>query len=132
MERKYNYTLGELIDRLSITQFKELLIPEHRDEYSKEIKDILHDIDENIKEFDVKCDAKLIRAIGLIFFYNREIWLNEANWRRGIRENNNLELSHSLNSLRNYFKNVIQEKIGGRKDYKLDAIEPSSTWIPSQ
>ena len=43
-DRKYLPTLSELIDRLSIVQLKEVFIPEHKEEYSQEIKDIVHDI----------------------------------------------------------------------------------------
>ena len=42
--RKYLPTLSELIDRLSIAQLKEVFITEHKEEYAKEISDILHDI----------------------------------------------------------------------------------------
>ena len=42
--RKYLPTLGDLIDRLSITQLKEVFIPEHKQEYAAEIQDIVHDI----------------------------------------------------------------------------------------
>ena len=44
MKRKYLPTLSELVDRLSIVQLKEVFIAEHKDEYSKEIADITHDI----------------------------------------------------------------------------------------
>ena len=43
-DRKYLPTLSELIDRLSIAQLKEVFITEHKDEYAKEINDIIHDI----------------------------------------------------------------------------------------
>ena len=43
--RKYLPTFAELIDRLTITQMKEWKIPEHREEYTNEINDILHDIE---------------------------------------------------------------------------------------
>ena len=43
--RKYLPTLAELIDRLSIIQLKEVFINEHKDEYAKEIKEIVHDIE---------------------------------------------------------------------------------------
>jgi hypothetical protein len=49
MTRKYLPTLAELIDRLSIVQLKEVFIPEHKSEYSKEISDILHDIQNVIR-----------------------------------------------------------------------------------
>ena len=44
--RKYLPTLGELIDRLTIVQLKEVKLPEHKEQYQKEIKDIVHDITE--------------------------------------------------------------------------------------
>ena len=50
--RKYLPTLGELIDRLSIVQLKEVKIPQHKEEYSKEISDIVHDINEILKQKD--------------------------------------------------------------------------------
>ena len=130
-KRKYLPTFSELIDRLSIVQLKEFLILDHRDEYSQEIKNILHDIDLDIEENNIVCDAKTIRAIIVLAIMNREIWLNEGNWRKGIREGNNLELTHGLNSIRNDSKNRIQEKSGGRKDYKLDNVEAYPEWIPS-
>ena len=38
MGRKYLPTLGELIDRLTIVQLKEVKIPQHKKEYEQEIK----------------------------------------------------------------------------------------------
>jgi hypothetical protein len=130
-KRKYLPTLSELIDRLTITQLKELLISDHRKEYAQEIQDIMHDIDLAIKEGNVAVDASMIRAIVALTVLNREIWLNEANWRKGIREGNNLEFSHGLNGIRNQAKNIIQDKVGGRKDYKLDNVEAYPQWVPS-
>ena len=43
MSRKYLPTLAELIDRLSISQLKEVFIAERKEEYSEEIKEIIHD-----------------------------------------------------------------------------------------
>ena len=51
--RKYLPTLSELIDRLSIAQLKEVFITEHKEEYAKEICDILHDIQLIIAENNV-------------------------------------------------------------------------------
>ena len=41
----YGYTLSELIDRLSIVQLKETYNPELKEQYAKEIEDLVHDID---------------------------------------------------------------------------------------
>ena len=70
MQRKYLPTLSELIDRLSISQLKEVFISDHK----------------------------------------------------GIKDGNDLELTHGLNGIRNTSKNKIQEIVGGRKDYKIDCL----------
>jgi hypothetical protein len=120
--RRYLQTLSELIDRLSIVQLKEVFIPDHKAEYSQEINDIVHDIQIIIDENKAVLDADTIRAIIVLAQMNLHIWHNESNYRRGIKDGNNLELTHGLNSIRNTSKNIIQEVIGGRKDYKVDCL----------
>lgn len=145
--RKYLPTFAELIDRLSIVQLKGIFIPEYRDEYAKEIEDILHDIDvcigshedgrrkpdggaNGISESFI--DAEMIRNIVVLAQMNLHIWHNEANFRRGMKDGNNLELTHSLNGIRNLAKNRIQSKMGGRKDYKVDCLaEDAENWKPT-
>lgn len=130
-ERKYLPTFGELLDRLTITQLKEVKIPEHRDKYAEEIKEILHDLDVMIVNNEIHFDAKMLRYIIILAQYNNHIWINESNIRRGIKEGNSLELSHSLNAVRCLCKNLIQGSLGGRKDYKIDNAEAFPEWIPS-
>ena len=120
MERKYLPTLSELIDRLSIAQLKEVFIPEHKEEYAQEIKDITHDIQLLINEAG-EITAETIRAIVVLSQMNLHIWHNESNYRKGIKDGNNLELTHGLNGIRNTAKNKIQEVVG-RKDYKIDCL----------
>jgi|TARA_B100000085_G_C18457231_1_gene477395 hypothetical protein len=122
MKRKYLPTLSELIDRLSIAQLKEVFIPEHKAEYANEIQDILHDIDLEIREKNVILNADTIRAIVVLSQMNLHIWHNESNYRKGIKDGNNLELTHGLNGIRNTAKNIVQENVGGRKDYKIDCL----------
>lgn len=121
-ERKYLPTLAELVDRLSISQLKEVFISEHKDEYSQEIKDILHDIQLIIEEQDVVLTAETIRAIVVLSQMNLHIWHNESNVRSGKEGPNALALTHGINGIRNTAKNKIQEKVGGRKDYKIDCL----------
>ena len=118
--RKYLPTLSELIDRLSIIQLKEVFIAEHKSEYANEIKDILSDIELIIKEENLVFDSETIRAIVVLSQMNLHIWHNESNYRKGIKDGNNLELTHGLNGVRNTAKNKIQDVVGGRKDYKID------------
>ena len=122
MKRKYLPTLSELVDRLSIVQLKEVFIAEHKDEYSKEIADITHDIQVLLDEQDGIITAETIRAIVVLSQMNLHIWHNESNYRKGIKDGNNLELTHGLNGIRNVAKNKIQEVVGGRKDYKIDCL----------
>ena len=120
-ERKYLPTLSELIDRLSIVQLKEVFISEHKEEYKLEISDIVHDIQLVLDSCD-KIDAETIRAIVVLSQMNLHIWHNESNYRKGIKDGNNLELTPGLNGIRNTAKNKIQELHGGRKDYKIDCL----------
>ena len=120
--RKYLPTLSELIDRLSISQLKEVFITDHKDEYSQEIADIVHDIQLCLDEQGGKVTAETIRAIVVLSQMNLHIWHNESNYRKGIKDGNNLELTHGLNGIRNTAKNKIQEIVGGRKDYKIDCL----------
>ena len=121
MSRKYLPTLSELIDRLSIVQLKEVFISENKQEYAQEIKDICHDIDMLLPKAK-GLDAQLIRAVVVLSQMNLHIWHNESNYRKGIKDGNNLELTHGLNGIRNTAKNKIQEVVGGRKDYKIDCL----------
>ena len=122
IERKYLHTLGDLVDRLSIVQLKEVFIPEYKQEYSEEISDIVHDIQLILKDQNAEITADIIRAIIVVSQMNLHIWHNESNYRRGIKDGNNLELTHGLIGIRNTAKNVIQESVGGRKDYKVDCL----------
>ena len=121
--RKYLPTLGELIDRLTIVQLKEVKIPQHKKEYQKEIEEIVHDITEILTTTKQhKIDGDFIRAVIVLAQMNTHIWVNEDNARNGEDVGNNLLLTHGLNGIRNTAKNKIQEVDGGRKDYKVDCI----------
>ena len=76
-ERKYLPTLAELIDRLSISQLKEVFITEHKEEYAQEIRDIKHDIDLILKNTDEVISADTIRAIVVLAQTNLHIHLHQ-------------------------------------------------------
>lgn len=121
--RKYLPTLGELIDRLSIVQLKEVKIPQHKEEYAEEIREITHDISQILEEqFGLQQAGEIIRAVIVLSQMNAHIWYNEDNARSGENQGNQLMLTHGLNGIRNTAKNKIQEVVGGRKDYKVDCI----------
>ena len=120
--RKYLPTISDLIDRLSIVQLKEVFIPEHKEEYAKEIKDIVHDLSELMK--DEESTGEMIRAVVVLSQMNLHIWHNETKYRAG-EGDGNLGLTHGLNGIRNTAKNKIQDELIDeveRKDYKVDCI----------
>ena len=124
-ERKYLPTFSELIDRLSIIQIKEVLIPEHKTEYGEEIRDILHDLElilSDSSHLRMQLGAEVIRAVVVLAQMNLHIWVNESEAREGKDAGENLRLTHGLNGIRNTAKNKIQEVVGGRKDYKIDCL----------
>ena len=120
--RKYLPTLAELIDRLSISQLKEVKIPEHKEEYAQEIADIVHDIQLCLNDSATPINAETIRAIVVLSQMNAHIWHNESAVRAGTAGPSNLALTHGINGIRNTAKNKIQEVVGGRKDYKIDCL----------
>ena len=63
MKRKWLPTLGELIDRLSIHQLKEIFIPENKSNYAQEMQDMVHDINLILKEHNGEITGEVIRAI---------------------------------------------------------------------
>ena len=100
--RKWLPTLGELIDRLSIHQLKEVFIPENKENYATEMNDIVHDIDIILKENNIKLEGEIIRAIIVLSQMNAHIWYNESQVRKGEKGADNLMLTHGLNGIRNY------------------------------
>ena len=82
----------------------------------------MHDIDLILSQGNVVLDADTLRSVVVLSQMNLHIWHNESNYRKGIKDGNNLELTHGLNGIRNTAKNRIQELVGGRKDYKIDCL----------
>jgi hypothetical protein len=123
--RKYVPSFADLIDRLSIHQLKEVFIPEHKEKYHREMRWIMDDLDEIIKDQDVKLTGELIRAIIILAQMNEHIWYNESNVRSGESQDLNLlKLTHGLNGIRNRTMNYILDIIGDgdRRDWKTDCL----------
>ena len=132
-QRRWLPVSGDMCDRLVIAQLKELKIKNHREEYTKEIDDILHDLDMVLEEKPVKVTANLIRDIIVLAIMNDEIWFNESNYRNGITEGNNLGLTHGLNTTRCISRRRIQNQLDNesRKQYKVDSVKCHPDWVPS-
>ena len=120
-DRKYLPSISELIDRLSIHQLKEIFIPENKENYANEIKQMVHDIDLVLKENKDNITGEVIRALIVLAQMNCHIWYNETKVRNGDKDGN-LHLTHGINGIRQTASNKIMEVVGGRKDYKVDCI----------
>ena len=124
MPRKYMPSLAELIDRLSIVTLKSIKL-NHKKEYEKEAREIIHDINLILKKDikKVRDFGMLVRAIQIGCLANELIWSNETKARQGGREQDHLlPLTHSINSLRMRAGNSIVFQTGGRKDLNLDRL----------
>ncbi len=125
-ERKFLPSLGELIDRLSIDQIKEVLVPEAKQQYADEIKDILHDIDLVLDQTPgpdpPTLTAKIVRAVIVLAQMNLHIWHNEAKYRAEGADGANLGLTHGINGIRVAAKNTINSELGGPIDRKVDCL----------
>ena len=132
-ELKWSPSLGELIDRLSVVTLKELLIPGQRERYSKEIEDIIHDLDIFLAENPAQVTGNLIRHLFLLMTMNDRIWVNETNFRNRVKDGNNLELTHGLNSIRCLARAKAQACLDpdAPREFKADSVMPPENWIPS-
>ncbi len=122
-ERKYLPTLADLVDRLTIVQLKMIFLSERREEYLVERDLIMHDIDLILCALPQGLNARAVMAIAMLQLTNRCIWESESKARAGGNEQDQLlKMTHSINGVRNTAKNVLSEEVGGRKDYKIDAL----------
>ncbi len=133
--RKYHLELGELLDRLTILQLKEVKIPETKEQVSKEIEDITHDINIilNTEGRTKQITANFLRDLIILAQFNTHIWYNESEARKGNKDGNMLLLTHSINGIRCEARNRLQRLLDGRIEKKIDclAAEYKDQWSPS-
>ena len=75
--RQFLPSLPELIDRLTIDQIKEVLLPEAREGVAGEIRRLENDIDLIAGKLDLKASARLLRKIIVLAQINLHIWYNK-------------------------------------------------------
>jgi len=114
--------LGELIDRLSILQIKELLL---EGDFSDAISDLEHDIDRVYEEQNIKLSANLIRQIVVMAQANLHVWMLKDEMVTELDENiynEKLKLAQDFhNGLKNSIKNMMLDLGGEVPDPKLKA-----------
>ena len=117
-ERKYQYTVADLIDRLSISLMKSIFVD--RLPYRAEMSLIIEDL-EQIMPQRAPMDARLIYAVLVLMLANRYIWENEAIARKS-GKGGRLRATHSVNGVRTRAKNEISKIFGERMDTKIDCL----------
>ena len=110
--RKFLTPLSELIDRLTVDQIKQLLNKDDSQEsLKKEMKNIMHDIDQIINDKKTKLDSEIIRMIIILSQINLHIWnLKDKMEKDKNGYDKNLKLAHQINGIRNQIKNKLLEK----------------------
>lgn len=123
LEKKWLPSLGELLDRLTICELKHLHSPERREEISKEIQDLLSDINLELPKSPYPAiTAQFLRDLIILAQFNTHIWNNEDNARRGNKDDNLLYFTHSCNGVRCRAKDRLTKRVNGRVDPKVNAV----------
>ena len=137
--RKYHLDLGELLDRLTILQLKEVnRAGDLKEQITKEIEDITHDINVllNTEGRLKQITGEFLRNLIVLAQFNTHIWNNEDAARKG-NSGDILRLTHSLNGIRVEARNRLQRLLNGRIEKKIDCLantmasEYKDQWTPS-
>jgi len=123
-ERKYKLPLSELIDKLTITQLRELLLEKNKDFNAKEISELEHDINLILSAENIEIDARFLRIVFLMGQINTLIWMyKDVMELLPDQYDKYLKLAHQINGLKNQLKNMLSET--GRTNIKTDGLNIS-------
>jgi hypothetical protein len=129
-ERKFLPAFAELIDRLTVDQIKEILLPEIKISVADEMKKLCHDVDLLIEERELKLSSRMIRIIIALSQLNLHIWrLKDQMQEDSTHYDEQLKKAHQLNGIRNQLKNILlqeakdKEKSAQRTNFNTDGLE---------
>lgn len=129
-ERQFLTPFAELLDRLTVDQIKEVLIPAGKESYAEEMRRISHDIDLLIEECNMGLSSRLLRIVVVLAQMNVHIWyLKDRMQEDPSRYHEFLKLAHQLNGIRNQMKNLLLEEAGEREksaersNFNTDGLE---------
>jgi predicted oxidoreductase (fatty acid repression mutant protein) len=120
-ERKYKLPLSELIDKLTITQLREMLLEKNREFNTKELSELQADIDTIINESGININSRMLRIVILIGQLNTLIWVQKDLMELFPDQYDKyLRLAHQINGLKNQLKNMLSET--GKTNIKTDGL----------
>lgn len=128
--RQFLPSAAELIDRLTVDQIKEVLLPAQAAACADEMAKISHDLDILIEERELPLTGRLLRMVIAVAQMNVHIWYNKDRMTETSEKYSELlKLAHQLNGLRNQLKNVLLEETGDREksaqrtNFNTDGLE---------
>jgi hypothetical protein len=111
-DRTFLPSFAELIDRLSVDQIKELLLPHCKEAVAAEMVNISHDIDGLIDQRRIRLTSRLVRMFIALAQINLHIWMLKEKMKEfPSRYNEYLKLAHQLNGTRNQLKNMLLDDL---------------------
>jgi len=129
-ERKFLPAFAELIDRLTVNQIKEVLLPDISNSVAEEMETLCDDIDLLIKERGLQLSSRFIRIVIALSQLNLHIWnLKDRMQNDSQKYDEFLKLAHQLNGIRNQLKNLLleeskdKEKSAQRTNFNTDGLE---------
>ena len=107
---KFKLPIAESIDRLAVDHIKQFKLNDFSGDFESEIKNIIVDIEEILKEKNLKLNTEIIRPIIILSQINLHIWNLKDEMQRDEKNYDNLlKLAHQLNGTRNQIKNLMLE-----------------------
>jgi hypothetical protein len=129
-ERAFLPAFAELIDRLTVDQIKELLLPQEKDAVAAEMVKITQDVDLLINERGIVLNSRLIRIVIALAQLNLHIWMLKDRMKEyPERYDEYLKRAHQLNGTRNRLKNSLLvelhdvEPAAKRTNFDTDGLE---------
>jgi len=127
--RAVNFTLADLIDRITISQIKETLFSKERSAmFTRDLAEVAADMDTLLADKPVGMDGRLIRLIMLMAQCNLHVWTGKD---RMDREPDSyvalLARAQDLNGLRNHARNRLMDAFG-----EMGAAARRSTFLDEE
>ncbi len=103
MEKLYQYTLVDLLDKLTIEESRSVM----RSNLDEEIEKIVSDIDVIVNELDFQVDFCFLRRLILLAIVNLQVWYLDKS------DPSELDYAQDLNNgIRNHIKNILMRETG--------------------
>lgn len=112
-QRRCLPTLADLVDELTITQIKQVLLPDGQARFGERMAMLVHDVDLLLGDGAPRLSARLLRTVVVLAQINLHIWgLKEKAQADEERYLEHLKLAHQLNGIRNRMKNALLGECG--------------------